>query len=141
MLAMHADCSSTSKRRPNSDDGTHFSFRSSPSITPSHSHDLLQDLNFQDTGFFSAEISEISPKTSFTGDHRYFLIPNEIFRYSKNMSKFKKFDQFWTNLELCDKSRPVFTGILAGIFGIFKNRISRYLPVFFPKREKNPCQR
>jgi hypothetical protein len=32
--------------------------------------------------FFSAEISEISPKTSFIGDHRYFLIPNEIFRYS-----------------------------------------------------------
>jgi hypothetical protein len=32
--------------------------------------------------FFSAEISEISPKTGFIGDHRYFLIPNEIFRYS-----------------------------------------------------------
>jgi hypothetical protein len=32
--------------------------------------------------FFSAEISEISPKTSFIGDPRYFLIPNEIFRYS-----------------------------------------------------------
>jgi hypothetical protein len=32
--------------------------------------------------FFSAEIFEISPKTGFIGDHRYFLIPNEIFRYS-----------------------------------------------------------
>jgi hypothetical protein len=32
--------------------------------------------------FFSAEISEISPKTGFIGLHRYFLIPNEIFRYS-----------------------------------------------------------
>jgi hypothetical protein len=38
--------------------------------------------------FFSAEISEISPKTGFIGDHRYVVIPNEIFRYSKNMSKF-----------------------------------------------------
>jgi hypothetical protein len=38
--------------------------------------------------FFSAEISEISPKTGSIGDHRYFLIPNEIFRYSKNMFKF-----------------------------------------------------
>jgi hypothetical protein len=26
--------------------------------------------------------SEISPKTGFIDDHRYFLIPNEIFRYS-----------------------------------------------------------
>jgi hypothetical protein len=32
--------------------------------------------------FFSAEISKISPKTGFIGDHRYFLIPDEIFRYS-----------------------------------------------------------
>jgi hypothetical protein len=32
--------------------------------------------------FFSADISEISPKTGFLGDHRYFIIPNEIFRYS-----------------------------------------------------------
>jgi hypothetical protein len=32
--------------------------------------------------FFSADISEISPKTGFIGDHRYSLIPNEIFRYS-----------------------------------------------------------
>jgi hypothetical protein len=38
--------------------------------------------------FFSAEISEISPKTGFIGGHRYFLIPNEIFWYSKNMFKF-----------------------------------------------------
>jgi hypothetical protein len=35
--------------------------------------------------FFSAEISEISPKTGFIGDYRYFLIPSEIFRYSMNM--------------------------------------------------------
>jgi hypothetical protein len=32
--------------------------------------------------FFSAEISEISPKTGFIGDPRFFVIPNEIFRYS-----------------------------------------------------------
>jgi hypothetical protein len=32
--------------------------------------------------FFSADISEISPKTGFIGDHRYSLIPNEIFQYS-----------------------------------------------------------
>jgi hypothetical protein len=38
--------------------------------------------------FFSAEISEISPKTGFTGGHRYYLIPNEIVRFSKNMFKF-----------------------------------------------------
>jgi hypothetical protein len=31
--------------------------------------------------FFSAEISEISPKTGFIGDHRYFQIPNKISRY------------------------------------------------------------
>jgi hypothetical protein len=39
-------------------------------------------------GLLGAEISEIPPKTGFIGDHRYFLIPNEIFRYSKNMYKF-----------------------------------------------------
>jgi hypothetical protein len=38
--------------------------------------------------FFSAEISEIWPKTGFIGDHRYFQIPNDIFQYSKNMFKF-----------------------------------------------------
>jgi hypothetical protein len=41
--------------------------------------------------FFSAEISEILPKTGFTGGHRYFLIPNEIFWISKNMFKFYEF--------------------------------------------------
>jgi hypothetical protein len=46
-------------------------------------------------------------------------------------------DQFRTSF---DKSRSVFTGILAGISGIYENRISRYLPVFFLKREKNPWQ-
>jgi hypothetical protein len=35
---------------------------------------------------------------------------------------------------LFDKSRSIFTGIS----GISENRISRYLPVFFPKREKKP---
>jgi hypothetical protein len=44
-------------------------------------------------------------------------------------------DKFRT---LFDKSRSVFTGISAGISGISENRISRYLPVFFPKREKKP---
>jgi hypothetical protein len=44
-------------------------------------------------------------------------------------------DQFRT---LFNKSLPVFTGILAGISGIYENRISRYMPVFFSKREKNP---
>jgi hypothetical protein len=40
-------------------------------------------LDLSPSGFyFSAEISEISPKTGFTGDHRYFLVPNEIFRFS-----------------------------------------------------------
>jgi hypothetical protein len=33
----------------------------------------------------------------------------------------------------------IFTGILAGISGISENQIFRCLPVFFPKREKNPC--
>jgi hypothetical protein len=32
--------------------------------------------------FFSTKISEISPKTGFIGDRRYFQIPNETFRYS-----------------------------------------------------------
>jgi hypothetical protein len=44
-------------------------------------------------------------------------------------------DQFRTSF---DKSRSVFTGISAGISGISENRISRYLPVFFHKREKKP---
>jgi hypothetical protein len=44
------------------------------------------------TGFyFSVEISKISPKTGFTGDHRYFLIPNEIFRFSQIVIKIQKF--------------------------------------------------
>jgi hypothetical protein len=47
-------------------------------------------------------------------------------------------DQFRTSF---DKSRSVFTGISAGISGISENRISRYLPVFFHKREKKPCAR
>jgi hypothetical protein len=42
-------------------------------------------------------------------------------------------DQFRTSFE---KSRSVFTGISASIS---ENRISRYLPVFFPKQEKKPC--
>jgi hypothetical protein len=38
--------------------------------------------------YFSAEISEISSKTGFTGYHRYLLIPNKIFRFSQIMFKF-----------------------------------------------------
>jgi hypothetical protein len=37
--------------------------------------------------FFSAEISEISPETGFTGHHRYFPISNEISRKSQRMLK------------------------------------------------------
>jgi hypothetical protein len=44
-------------------------------------------------------------------------------------------NQFRTSF---DKSRSVFTGISAGISDISENQISRYLPVFFPKREKKP---
>jgi hypothetical protein len=42
-------------------------------------------------------------------------------------------NQFRTSF---DKSQSVFTDISAGISGIFKNQISRCLPVFFSKREK-----
>jgi hypothetical protein len=47
-------------------------------------------------------------------------------------------DQFRTSF---DKSQSVFTDILAGISGIFENRISRCLPVFFPKQEKKSLHR
>jgi hypothetical protein len=39
--------------------------------------------------FFSAEISDISAKTGFTGYHREKGIPNEIFRYLNNLVNFK----------------------------------------------------
>jgi hypothetical protein len=87
--------------------------------------------------FFSAEISEIPPKTGFTGDHRYFLIPNEISGIPRMCINFTNFDKFWTNLELHLINLGRYLLVFRPVFLVFpKTGFLAAYRYFFPNEKK-----
>jgi hypothetical protein len=89
--------------------------------------------------FFSAEMSEISPKTGFTGGHRYFLIPTKFSGIQRICLNFKNFDKVWTNLELCLTNLGRYLPVFRLVFPIFpKTGLLATYRYIFPSEEKNP---
>jgi hypothetical protein len=88
-----------------------------------------------------------APRTSSPPQQGFFSRPRfpksrrkPVLSVTTGISKYRtKFSGIYRICLNFKKSRSIFTGISAGISGISENRISRYLPVFFPKREKKPC--